>query len=279
VPLLAAVGHPHPVNPQPELAEAAEQYGWPVLTFTSGKPGRLDPRPVLRSATMFGTLLGAAGAGLAVGLLNRSRRTGVDVTLSLFDALASPLTDIRVSVVGEEHAWATRPAVFFINHQSALIDFLVTARVIRTGFTAVAKAELKQAPVVGQLLGLAGTAFLEREDRAKAIDGLRPAVETLRRGTSVVIAPEGTRSLTPTVGPFKKGGFHLAAQAGVPIVPIVIRNAGEIMWRDSRTARAGEVQVAVLPPIPTIGWTKADIDRQVVLLRQRYLDVLDDWPA
>jgi putative phosphoserine phosphatase/1-acylglycerol-3-phosphate O-acyltransferase len=279
VPLLAAVGHPHPVNPQPELAEAAHRHGWPVLTFSSGKPGRFDPRPALRSATMFGTLLGAAGTGLAVGLLNRSRRTGVDVTVSLFDSLAGPLTDIRVDVVGEQHAWAARPAVFFINHQSALIDFLVTARVIRTGFTAVAKAELKQAPVVGQLLGMAGTAFLEREDRAKAIDGLRPAVETLRHGTSVVIAPEGTRSFTPTVGPFKKGGFHMAVQAGVPIVPIVIRNAGEIMWRDSRTARAGEVQVAVLPPIPTTGWTKADIDEQVVLLRQRYLDTLDDWPA
>ena len=156
VEVLAAVGHPHPVNPQPELAEVAERMSWPVLRFDSGKAGRLDPRPAARTALLLGTLVSTAGVGTAIGLLNRSRRTGVDVTTSLFDSVAGPLTGINVVVQGEENAWAARPAVFFLNHQSTLIDFLVATKVIRTGWTAVAKAEVKKMPVVGPLFDLAG---------------------------------------------------------------------------------------------------------------------------
>ncbi|WP_028938195.1 HAD-IB family hydrolase [Pseudonocardia spinosispora] len=279
VPLLAGVGFPHPVNPQPELAVVAEAKGWPVLMFRSHKTGRLDPKPALRTAAVFGTLFASAGVGIAVGALNGNRRQGVDLATSMFDALAGPLADIDVEVIGEQHAWEQRPAVFFINHQSTMIDFLVTTRVIRTGFTAVAKAEVKQMPVVGQLFDLAGVAFLDRSDRSRAISALKPAVETLRGGTSVVIAPEGTRSLTPRLGAFKKGGFHLAMQAGVPIVPIVIRNAGEIMWRNARTMRPGTVQVVVHPPISTSGWDSSDISSQVSAVRQLYLDTLDEWPG
>jgi putative phosphoserine phosphatase/1-acylglycerol-3-phosphate O-acyltransferase len=278
VPLLEAVGYPHPVNPRPELAEVAKTRGWPVLRFAPVRSGRFDPTPALRTATMFGTLIASAGAGIVLGALNGNRRIGVDAATSMFDALAGPLADIEVEVVGEEHAWSHRPAVFFINHQSTMIDFLVTTRVIRTGFTAVAKAEVKTMPVVGPLFDLAGVAFLDRTNREKSIEALRPAVAKLRAGTSVIMAPEGTRSLTPRLGPFKKGGFHLAIQAGAPIVPIVIRNAGEIQWRNARTMRAGRVQVAVLPPVNTVGWTVADIDEQAIALRQRYLDTLDNWP-
>jgi putative phosphoserine phosphatase/1-acylglycerol-3-phosphate O-acyltransferase len=278
VPLLAGVGNPHPVNPQPELAVEAAQRGWPVLKFASVKTGRFDPKPALRTATLFGTLIASAGAGLAVGALNGNRRQGVDLATSIFDSLAGPLTDINVDVVGEHHAWEQRPAVFFINHQSTMIDFLVTTRVIRTGFTAVAKAEVKSMPVVGQLFDLAGVAFLDRANRERAIEALKPAVDTLRSGTSVVMAPEGTRSMTPRLGTFKKGGFHMAMQAGVPIVPIVIRNAGEIMWRNAKTARSGTVEVAVLPPISTDGWTTDDLSKKVDEVRQLYLDTMANWP-
>jgi putative phosphoserine phosphatase/1-acylglycerol-3-phosphate O-acyltransferase len=279
VPLLAAVGQPHPVNPQPELVEAAQHNGWTSLHFDSGKASSLDPRPALRTGLLFGTFFGSAGAGAALGLLNKSRRTGVDMAGTLFDTFAGPLTGIDVKVIGQENAWAARPAVFLINHQSHLVDFLATVHVLRRGFTAVAKAEVKQMPLVGPLFDLAGVAFLDRTDKDKAIEALGPALDKLRNGTSIVIAPEGTRSLTPLPGPFKKGGFHLAMQAGVPIVPVVIRNAGELMWRRARTVRSGTVEVAVLPPIATTGWTKADINEQVIAVRQLYIDTLENWPS
>jgi putative phosphoserine phosphatase/1-acylglycerol-3-phosphate O-acyltransferase len=279
VPLLSAVGHPHPVDPLPELATLAGRRGWPVLRLRSTRPEPLDPRPALRTVGVFGSLFTAAGLGAAAGVLYGDRRRGIDLTTTVFDAVAGPLSGVRIEVVGQEHAWAQRPAVFFINHQSALVDFLVTARIIRSGYTAVAKAEVKSMPVVGPMFDLAGVAFLQRTDRAKAIEALQPAVQTLRAGTSVIIAPEGTRSASPKLGRFKKGGFHLAMQAGVPIVPIVIRNAGEIMWRDARTIRAGTIHAAVLPPVATDGWRVEDLDGKVAEMVDLYNHTLENWPA
>ena len=227
---------------------------------------------------MFGGFAAAAGAGAVAGALTLDRRGGMDMATSLFGRIGAQLGNIRIAVTGEQHA-TRRPAVFFINHQSTLIDALVTSRVVQRGFTVVAKAEVKRIPVLGQLLTLADVAFVERSDTSKAISAMQPAVDKLRAGVSIVLAPEGTRSLSPRVGAFKKGGFHLARDAGVPIVPIVIRNAGEIMWRNARVVQEGTIEVVVHEPVPTAGWTKADLDEWVPRMRQLYIDTLDDWPG
>ena len=278
IPLLGSVGIPHPVNPQPELAAVAARKGWQVLRFRTSSH-RVDPTPMVRTAAMYGGLFASAGAGIALGVLRGDRRLGVDLATSMFGDVAGALGDLRLEVIGEHHVWSQRPAVFFINHQSTLIDFVVTSRLLRHGFTAVAKKELQRTPLIGQLFSMAGVAFVDRANRNSAVESLRPAVDTLKKGTSVVMAPEGTRSLTPRIGTFKKGGFHLAAQAEVPIVPIVIRNAGEIMWRGAKTAKSGTIQVVVHPPIPTEGWTADDIDAAVHDVRQLYLDTLENWPS
>ncbi|MGH3431263.1 MAG: HAD-IB family hydrolase, partial [Thermocrispum sp.] len=278
VPLLESVGTPHPVNPQPELAAVAEQRNWPSLRFRTPNH-QLDPTPVVRTAAMYGSLFAAAGAGIAFGVLRGDRRLGVDLATSLFGDVAGVLGDLQLEVIGEQHLWSHRPAVFFINHQSTLIDFVVTSKLLRRGFTAVAKKEVQGTPLIGQLFSMAGVAFLDRSNRSSAIESLGSAVEKLNEGTSVVMAPEGTRSLTPRIGRFKKGGFHVAAQAGVPIVPIVIRNAGEIMWRGAKTARCGTIEVVVHPPISTEGWTAKDIDMAARNVRQLYVDTLDEWPS
>jgi putative phosphoserine phosphatase / 1-acylglycerol-3-phosphate O-acyltransferase len=278
VTFLSAVGNPHPVNPQPELAGEARRKSWPVVTFRR-RPGRLDPIPAVRTAAMYGTLLGAGAVGIAVGALTGSRRQGIDTAASLFAHIGGAVGDVRVDVVGQRHLWSNRPAVFMVNHQSALIDLLVTTRLLQGGFTAVAKKEVASVPVFGQLLSLADFAFVDRSDGAQSRVALDQAALRLAAGTSVVISPEGTRSLTPAVGQLKKGGFHLAMQGGVPIVPIVIRNAGELMWRYSKTARSGTVEVLVHEPIPTVGWTKRDLDRAVERVHRLYLDTLEDWPA
>ena len=93
------------------------------------------------------------------------------------------------------------------------------------------------------------------------------------------IAPEGTRSWTPKVGRFKKGAFHMAMQAGVPIVPVVIRNAGEIMGRNDQVMRAGTVQVAVLPPVDVSGWRVEELDSRIAEVHRMYVETLEHWPA
>jgi putative phosphoserine phosphatase / 1-acylglycerol-3-phosphate O-acyltransferase len=277
VPLLDSVGFPHPVNPAPVLARHAGERGWDVVRFRT-KRSRLHPVALARTSALFGTFAAAVGAGTVAGVLTLDRRGGMDLATSLFGRAAGQFGNIKVDVIGRHHT-TRRPAVFFINHQSTLIDALVTSNVVQRGFTAVAKAEVKQIPVLGQLLTLADVAFVDRSNTSKAVSALQPAVDKLRAGVSIVLAPEGTRSLSPRVGAFKKGGFHLARDAGVPIVPIVIRNAGEIMWRNAKVAQEGTIEVVVHEPVPTANWTRGDIDEWVSRMRQLYIDTLDDWPG
>jgi putative phosphoserine phosphatase/1-acylglycerol-3-phosphate O-acyltransferase len=277
VPLLDGVGFPHPVNPAPLLARRAADRRWQVLRFST-KRSRLHPVALARTSALFGGFAAAVGVGAVAGALTLDRRGGVDMATSLFGRVGGQLGNIRVEIIGEQHT-THRPAVFFINHQSTLIDALVTSRVVQRGFSVVAKAEVKQIPVLGQLLSLADVAFVDRANTSKAISAMQPAVDRLRAGVSIVLAPEGTRSLSPRVGAFKKGGFHLARDAGVPIVPIVIRNAGEIMWRNAKVAQEGTIEVAVHEPVPTTNWTRDDIDEWAPRMRQLYVDTLDDWPG
>jgi WS/DGAT/MGAT family acyltransferase len=206
-----------------------------------------------------------------------SRREAVDLGTTLAGELGSALAGVRLDVRGAEHL-GTRPAVFLFNHQSQL-DVLILAKLLRGGFTGVAKKELANSPGFGLMFRLADVAFVDRHDTAQAREALQPAVQKLRDGISLAIAPEGTRSATPALGPFKKGAFHVAMQAGVPIVPIVIRNAGELMWRGAATIHAGTVQIAVLPPVPTTGWVAGELDSRVHQVRGQYLATLANWPA
>jgi putative phosphoserine phosphatase/1-acylglycerol-3-phosphate O-acyltransferase len=277
VALLDAVGFPHPVNPAPVLARHAGERGWDIVRLRTRR-SRLHPMALARTTALFGGFAAAVGAGAVAGVLTYDRRGGVDLATSLFGRAGGQLGNIGVDIIGRQHT-TRRPAVFFINHQSTLIDALVTSNVVQRGFTAVAKAEVKQIPLLGQLLTLADVAFVDRSDTSKAISAMQPAVDRLRKGVSVVMSPEGTRSLSPRIGAFKKGGFHLARDAAVPIVPIVIRNAGEIMWRNAKVAQEGTIEVVVHEPVPTADWSKADLDGWVVRMRQLYVDTLDDWPG
>ena len=277
VALLDTVGFPHPVNPAPLLAHHAAERGWDVVRFRT-KRGRFHPVALARTTALYGGFGAALGAGAVAGALTYDRRGGMDLATSLFGRLGGQLGNIRVEVIGEQHT-TRRPAVFFINHQSTLIDALVASNVVQRGFTVVAKAEVKQIPVLGQLLTLADVAFVDRSNTSKAVSALQPAVDKLRKGVSIIMSPEGTRSLSPRIGAFKKGGFHLARDAGVPIVPIVIRNAGEIMWRNAKVAQEGTIEVVVHEPVATANWTKADLDEWVPRMRQLYVDTLDEWPG
>jgi HAD superfamily hydrolase (TIGR01490 family) len=276
VPFLSAVGHPWAVNPARYLLAHAQAEGWPVLRFAGrGRPGAAR---VTRTAAAYGGMLSAMAAGAACGLLNRSRRVGLDTTTALIGELGLSLAGVQLRVRGEQHLWEQRPAVFLFNHQSQL-DMAILCKLVRQGVTAVAKKELATHPLFGPAFRLAGVAFVDRSDHGRGRQALEPAVQRLRDGISVVIAPEGTRSVTPALGQFKKGAFHMAMQAGVPVVAIVIRNSGEMMWRDAATIRPGWVDVVVHPPIDVSAWTTDELTKRVAEVRQLYIDTLASWPG
>ena len=156
---------------------------------------------------------------------------------------------------------------------------IVVSYLLRTDFTGVAKKEAANVPGFGQFFRLAGVAFIDRSNPRKAREALQPAVEKLLSGTSLVLAPEGTRSATPRLGPFKKGAFHIAMQAQVPMVPIVLRNVGELMWRGSQTLRGGTIEVCVLPPVDTSDWRRETVSDHVADVRKLFLDTLEHWPT
>jgi putative phosphoserine phosphatase/1-acylglycerol-3-phosphate O-acyltransferase len=141
----------------------------------------------------------------------------------------------------------------------------------------VAKKEAARDPRFAPVGYLGRVAYIDRTDARQAVAALDGVVQRLKEGTSIVIAPEGTRSHTPKLGPFKKGAFHMAVQGGVPIVPIVIRNAGEIMWKGSVLIRSGTIDVEVLAPIPTDDWKISQLSARVAEVRQLYLDVFAKW--
>nr|WP_271214397.1 HAD-IB family hydrolase [Rhodococcus wratislaviensis]GLK42037.1 acyltransferase [Rhodococcus wratislaviensis] len=272
VPMLKSVGHPVALNPDRKLAATARQNGWPSVNLRPPESGA-DPMSIARTTTAIGALMGAAAFGVSAGLLTQNRQTGANLVGSFGPDLALAICGINVRIKGKENAWSARPAVFMFNHQSSL-DMLVIGSVIRRDVTGVAKKEAARDPRFIPVGALLDVAYIDRADSTKARAALRPAVEKLQSGISIAIAPEGTRSPTPRLGKFKKGGFHLAMQAGVPIVPIVIHNAGERMWRNSLVAHPGTVDVDVLAPVPTVGWDLADLDRHVDEVRTLFEDCL-----
>ena len=94
----------------------------------------------------------------------------------------------------------------------------------------------------------------------------------------MIIAPEGTRSVTPTVGRFKKGAFRMAMEAGVPVVPVVLRNSGELMWRDSQIATLRHGRGDRAPADPLADWRLDELDKRVAEVRELYVHTLEDWP-
>jgi HAD superfamily hydrolase (TIGR01490 family) len=276
VPFLSTVGRPAAVNPGKTLHAHAKEQHWPVLRFAAR--GRPAVTQIARTVAAYGGIFTAIATGVALGVLNRSRQTGLDTTTALVGELGLGLAGVRLQVHGEENIWDQRPAVFIYNHQSQL-DIPILCKLLRGGFTGVAKKEMATDPVFGLVFRMAGVAFVERGDPANAHKALEPAVQKLGAGTSMLIAPEGTRSLTPSLGPFKKGAFHMAMQARAPIVPIVIRNAGELMWRNSTTIRPGQIDVVVHPAIDVTTWTTDKLTERVADVRQLYLDTFAHWPT
>lgn len=271
LPLLEMVGHPRPMNPDIKLSGMAYQREWPIYRFNDdNRPGVTN---FLRTGLTLASLIPAALSGLLTGASTLSWQDGINSMIAMVGDLGTAMAGISVITKNEENLWNYRPAVFLFNHQSNA-DLFIIAKLLRRDVTGVAKKELQSFPVLGQMMASAGIIFVDRKNHEKAVEALQPAVDSLKAGTSLAIAPEGTRSYSYKLGPFKKGAFHLAMQAGVPIVPIVIKNAHDAMPRGSNVFRPTAVEVVVLPGISTADWKREDLNDNIAKIRQLFLDEL-----
>jgi putative phosphoserine phosphatase/1-acylglycerol-3-phosphate O-acyltransferase len=277
VALMHLVGHPRPTNPRPALARMARKRGWPIVKFELPKrPRGIDPVPIARNLLGAASFAPAAAGGLAVGLLRRNRRAGVNVMSKAWVDATFAATGVKVNAEGVEHLWSHRPAVFIFNHRN-LFDVFIVAKLIERDYTAVGKKELASNPFAAGMAKLMDAVFIDREDAQAAIAAMEPVKDAVRKGLSLMISPEGTRSESGTVAPFKKGPFRIAMAGGVPVVPIVIRNADDIAGRNGMLLRSGTVDVRVLPPVPTDNWTVEDLDDRIAAVRQSFVETLSSW--
>jgi|GEM_PF-174514 len=278
--LLEYVGKPTVLNARKRLVQIAEQRHWPAATFKSR--GRPSVGRFARSLAATASLVPSFMAGVPISALTGSARDGVNFSMSLFSDAAAALIGLELDVKGRENLWKARPAMFMFNHQSKT-DVVIMASLLRRDIAGIGKKEIKKLPLIGKVLEMAGVVMIDRNDPAGAIEAIKPLVTAMREeGKSVVMAPEGTRTPTRKLAAFKKGGFHIAMQAGVPIVPVVIHNAGDIAPKGDFVFRQGTVKVEILPPVETQDWTAANMDNQVAQVRALFLAALgqtEDKPS
>jgi putative phosphoserine phosphatase/1-acylglycerol-3-phosphate O-acyltransferase len=271
--LMYLVGNPRPTNPRKHLAKVADNRGWPVLRFTSR--GSVNLVRTLAGLSAGGPL---AGLGVGLGVLRRDKRAGINFVFKNWIDVMLATSDVHVNVVGKENAWAQRPAVFIVNHKNTF-DGLITMSVVEKDFTAVAKGEIGKMPVFGHIGRLMDVAFVDRSSSADAVAALKPVEDLARKGLSVLVAPEGTRVDDRQIAPFKKGAFRIAMETGLPIVPIVIRNADSLGGRGALAMHPATVDVAVLEPISVEEWSLEELPKRIEEVRQLFIDTLADWPA
>lgn len=272
-PLMYLVGNPRPTNPGSHMESIAKRRGWPILRFSSrGKASQA------RSLAAFLSVVPIAGLAAGLGMVKRDKRSAVNFATKTWTSTLMSINGVKLNVVNRHNAFTARPAVFIFNHRNNFDAFIATS-IVERDFTAVAKGELRSDPIIGTAGRFLDIAFVDRANPKQAVDALKPIEEMAAKGLSVLVAPEGTRVDTTGVGPFKKGAFRIAMAAGIPIVPIVIRNAEMIAGRNAIAVNPGTVDVAVLEPIPTDDWTLRNLSARIEDVRQLYMDTLADWPT
>jgi 1-acyl-sn-glycerol-3-phosphate acyltransferase len=159
---------------------------------------------------------------------------------------------VHVVAEGLEHVDRTQSYVFMSNHQSVL-DIGALVLTLPVSWRFVAKRELTWVPFFGWALGLSDQIVIDRSSRTSSVRSLERAAARVRAGLNVIIFPEGTRSPDGRMGPFKSGGFHLAIQAQVPILPATVSGSLDLIPKRSLEVRSGTIKVTFGAAIPTRG--------------------------
>ncbi len=172
------------------------------------------------------------------------------------------ISGVDSQVSGSFNVYLDRPQIFMANHQSVFDIFVVLAQ-MPAQFRWIAKKELFEVPVFGGALRRTGSIEIDRKNRERAMVSIDEAARKIREGKSVMTFPEGTRGRPGRIREFKKGVFHLAMKAGVPIVTISIIGSGEIMATKSMRIRPGKILVVVDKPIMTSEYAPEQIDELI----------------
>jgi len=193
----------------------------------------------------------------------------------LFIRAGLAMAGVRVEVAGIERLHPTQTYIFTPNHQS-LIEVPLCVTYLKRNIAYLGKKEIFKYPIFGYGIRLIGVVAVDRSNTTAAVESARQATENLRNGKSYVVYPEGTRSPDGRLLPFKKGAFMMAIDAGVPVVPISISGASQIMPKAQIKIFPSTVRITVHDPISTEGYTKENIAELIRLTREKVLSGLSE---
>ena len=178
---------------------------------------------------------------------------------------------VKVTVRGLSSIDATQSYIFMVNHQS-IYDIPVVLGHLPHQFRWLAKAELFRIPLFGHAMRRVGYISIDRSDREAAFKSLQTAADKIKDGVSVLIFPEGTRSQDGRIQPLKKGGFVLAVDSAVPIVPIVIRGTRAITPKNKLQMKPGQVSLNIKKPIESSKYSRKTKDALLEKVHRTFLD-------
>ena len=177
-----------------------------------------------------------------------NRDLGLRLARTLWAPVVLRCAGARVVVDGLKNVDWSQPTIFMMNHRS-LIDIPVAMSALPTPLRFIAKDSLKHIPFLGWFIASTGMVFLGRKNKALPLSGLRKATTLVSSGHSLLVFPEGTRSRNDSLLPFRKGSFAMALRTGVPVTPVVVLGASEVLPPDTFRVRPGLIQVRIGPPV------------------------------
>jgi 1-acyl-sn-glycerol-3-phosphate acyltransferase len=192
--------------------------------------------------------------------------------------LGLALSGIRYRVAGREHIPRGRPAVYCSNHQSN-IDPPMLFTALHPRMHILYKAEINAIPILARAFRFGGFIPVDRRNKEAGMRSIEAGAASIRAGNSFLIFPEGTRSRTADMLPFKKGGFVMAIKAQAPIVPVSVQGARDAMRKGSAIERPVTVSIRVGAPIETAGLGVDDRDALIAKTRERIAALLAEGPV
>ena len=220
--------------------------------------------------SLYVLIAGPIGLGIAIpfkmkGVVYELGHIGVGLALGM--------AGIRYRVTGREHIPKGRAAVFCSNHESN-VDPPVLFQALHRRLHVLFKAELTKLPILGRVMLAGGFVPVERDRREASMASIDRAAESIRAGNTFLIFPEGTRSKTSELLPFKKGGFIMAIKAQAPIVPVAISGGRDAMRKGSWFVRPVLCRIRIGEPVETAGMSVDDRDAAIEIVRARIEELL-----